>query len=137
MFSAKRLISLFMMGCLIIAVSGCGNVQQKKQEAAEAQAAVEALNKAHSELLAKANEEIAAVNKRVMDLNEKMKSTEKKLTEAQNKEVDEIEKLRASVNQRMHEIKNISQADWESFKTTFEKDITDLKARLDTICNEL
>ncbi len=137
MFSAKRLISLFMMGCLIIAVSGCGNVQQKKQEAAEAQAAVEALNKAHSELLAKANEEIAAVNKRVMDLNEKMKSTEKKLTEAQNKEVDEIEKLRASVNQRMHEIKNISQADWESFKATFEKDITDLKARLDTICNEL
>ena len=137
MFSAKRIISLFMMGCLIIAVSGCGNVQQKKQEAAEVQAAVEALNKAHSELLAKANEEIAAVNKRVMDLNEKLKSTEKKLTEAQNKEVDEIEKLRASVNQRMHEIKNISQADWETFKTSFEKDMIDLKARLDTICNEL
>ena len=137
MFSAKRIISLFMMGCLIIAVSGCGNVQQKKQEAAEVQAAVEALNKAHSELLAKANEEIAAVNKRVMDLNEKMKSTEKKLTEAQNKEIDEIEKLRASVNQRMHEIKNISQADWETFKASFEKDMIDLKARLDTICNEL
>ena len=137
MLSLKRFVSLIMMVGLIIAISGCGNVQQQKQEAAAAQAAAEVLNKAHSELLAKANEEIAAVNKRVMDLNEKMKSTEKKLTEAQNKEVDEIEKLRASVNQRMHEIKNISQADWETFKTSFEKDMIDLKARLDTICNEL
>jgi uncharacterized protein HemX len=137
MLSLKRFVSLIMMVGLIIAISGCGNVQQQKQEAAAAQAAAEVLNKAHSELLAKANEEIAAVNKRVMDLNEKMKTTEKKLTEAQNKEVDEIEKLRASVNQRMHEIKNISQADWETFKTSFEKDMIDLKARLDTICNEL
>lgn len=137
MFSFKRFVSLFMMGCLIIAISGCGNVKQQKEEAAAAQVAAEVLNKAHSELLSKANEEIAAVNKRVLDLNEKMKSREKKLTEAQNKEIDEIEKLRASVNQRMHEIKNVSQADWESFKATFEKDMTDLKARLDTICNEL
>ncbi len=137
MFSFKRFVSLFLMGCLIIAISGCGNAEEKKKAAAEAQAAVEALNKAHSDLLAKANEEISAINKRVMDLNDKMKTTEKKLTEAQNKEIDDIEKLRASVNQRMHEIKNITSADWETFKATFEKDIVDLKARLDTICNEL
>ena len=137
MFSFKRFVSLFMMGCLIIAISGCGNVEEKKKAAAEAQAAVEALNTAHSELLAMANEEISAINKRVMTLNEKMKTTEKKLTEEQNKEVDAIEELRASVNQRMHEIKNISGADWESFKATFEKDIVDLKARLDTICSQL
>ena len=137
MFSFKRFVSLFLMGCLIIAISGCGNAEEKKKAAAEVQAAVEALNKAHSDLLAKANEEISAINKRVMDLNDKMKTTEKKLTEAQNKEIDDIEKLRASVNQRMHEIKNITGADWETFKATFEKDIVDLKARLDTICNEL
>ncbi|HAX95360.1 MAG TPA: hypothetical protein DCY35_02380 [Prolixibacteraceae bacterium] len=137
MFSFKRFVSLFLMGCLIIAISGCGNAEEKKKAAAEAQAAVEALNKAHSDLLAKANEEISAINKRVMDLNDKMKTTEKKLTEAQNKEIDDIEKLRASVNQRMHEIKNITSDDWETFKATFEKDIVDLKARLDTICNEL
>jgi hypothetical protein len=37
----------------------------------------------------------------------------------------------------MHEIKNINQEDWESFKTTFENDLEEINTLIDNIVNEL
>ena len=58
-------------------------------------------------------------------------------TEAQNKEIDEIEKIRATINPRVHEINNVSQEQWETFKTTLKKDLEDVKTRIDVLLNEL
>jgi uncharacterized coiled-coil DUF342 family protein len=91
-------------------------------------------------LLTKANQEIHNINLKLTELNDKIQAYNEKgskLSEAQKKEIDEIEKIRASINPRIHEINNVSQEQWDNFKTTFEKDIEEVKSRIDVLVNEL
>ena len=88
----------------------------------------------------KANEEIRNINQKLNELNDKIHAYHEKggkLTEAQNKEIDEIEKIRASLNPRIHEINKVSQEKWENFKTTLEKDLDEVKTRIDVLLNEI
>ena len=139
----SKFLWMFLIGCSVLVISGCGTGQQKSEDknAGEQKSEIAAqLLKEHSDLLAKANQEIHNINLKLTELNDKIHSYNKKggkLTVAQNKEIDEIEKIRASINPRIHEINSVSQEQWENFKTTFEKDIEQVKSRIDVLLNEL
>ena len=88
----------------------------------------------------KANQEIVSINQKLTVLNEKIKACHergRKLSEAQNKEIDEIEMLRGSLNPRIHQINEIKVNEWENFKTTLEKDLENVKTRIDKLIAEL
>ena len=141
MFKMSKFLWLFLIGCSIFVFSGCGTGLQKSEDnnADELKSEIisEQLQKEHSELITKANQELAIINQKIRDLNDKIHTKGGKLTETQNKAIDEIEEKRASVNKRMHEIKNVPQEEWDNFKTTFEKDIDEVKTKIDGVLNEL
>ena len=132
----KKLIGIITLGLCVVAFLACNTNPQKNNEPKVVEPAIsEELHQAHCDLLAKANEELANINQKVRDLNDKI-SKGKKLTDAQNTMLDEFEAKQASINKRMHDIKNIKQEDWENFKTTFENDMKDINVTIDKILSE-
>jgi hypothetical protein len=143
MFKTSKFLWLTTIGCIIIVLQGCGTGQQKSEvnNANEPKSEITAeLQKEHNELSGKAVQEIHNINEKLTNLNDKIHTYHEKggkLTEAQNKEIDEIEKIRATLNPRIHEINKVSQEQWVNFKTTFEKDLDAVKTRIDALSNEL
>ena len=143
MFKINKALGLFLIGCIVLVISGCGNGQQKSEtkKAGEQKSEITAeLMKEHNDLLTKANQEILNINDKLTLLNNEIHTYHekgKKLSAAQNKEIDEIEKIRLTINPRIHEINTISQEQWETFKTTLIKDIDEVKSRIDILVNEL
>ena len=136
----NKLLGIILIGLYMFIFSGCGSNSQKSNEkdaATSANEISEELHQAHCDLLAKANEELAGINQKVRELNDKIREKGVKFTEAQNLALDDFDAKQASINKRMHEIKNVKQEDWENFKTTFEKDLEDIKSINDKILNEL
>jgi uncharacterized protein YoxC len=136
----NKLFWLIPIGFCFFIFSGCGTNSQKSEEkdaAATENVISEELHQAHCDLLAKANEELAGINQKVRELNDKIHDKGVKFTDAQNTALDDFEKKQASINKRMHAIKNIKQEDWEIFKTTFEKDLDEIKTLIDNILKEL
>ncbi len=139
----SKFLWMFLIGCSILIISGCGTGQKKSEDKnpVETKSEISAqLMKEHNDLITKANQEIHNINQKLIELNDKIRAYNakgNKLTVAQNKEIDEIEKIRATINPRVHEINNVSQEQWETFKTTLEKDIEDVKTRIDVLLNEL
>jgi SMC interacting uncharacterized protein involved in chromosome segregation len=135
MLTLKRNLGVVLLCLGMVVFSSC-NFGQKKNtnEANEALSEISAeFKQEQAELLATANEELSNINKKILELNDKIKAKEGKLTDAQNEAIDAFEEKRANVNKCMHQIKNISQEGWEDFKTTFEKDLEDVKAQIDEI----
>lgn len=129
---------LFLSLC-ILAFSGCGEKQQKNKEAELNAVSAEAMaefQQEKKELLDKANAELSAINKKIMACNDKIKKGVK-LTDAQNEALDEFEQKRASINKRIHEIKNVSMDNWESFKAKFETDLNDASTDIEKILTGL
>lgn len=120
----------------LVVFSGCGTGQKKSSDETQLEISAE-LKQEQSDLLAKANQELSGINQKIRELNDKIKEKGGKLTDAQNEAIDEFEKKRASVNKCMHQIKNISQDGWEEFKSTFEKDLEEVKTSIDEILAEL
>jgi uncharacterized protein YoxC len=127
---------LFLSVFFLVVLSGCGSGQQKSTEETQPEISAE-FKQEQSELLAKANQELSSINQKIRELNDKIKAKGGKLTDAQNEAIDEFEEKRASVNKCMHQIKNISQEGWEDFKSTFEKDLEEVKTSIDEILAEL
>ena len=130
----KSFIWVFVAVFGVFILGSCGTSSQKSNvQAVETENVIsEELHQAHCDLLAKANEELAGINQKVRDLNDKI-SQGGKLTDAQNAALDDFEAKQASINKRMHEIKNVKQEDWDSFKTTFEKDLVEIKTVIDEV----
>jgi TolA-binding protein len=127
---------LFLIGVCLFGFSGCDSGQQKSgdKNAGELKSEISAeFQQEKSDLLARANQELSAINQKIRDLNDKIQKKGGKLTDAQNEAIDEFEEKRASVNKCMHQIKNISQEGWEDFKSTFEKDLEEVKSSIDEI----
>lgn len=136
----NKLLYIILIGFCGLIYTDCGSNTQKsgaKSEAAKENTISEELHQAHCDLLTRANEELAIINQKVRDLNDKIHKKGGKFTDAQNKALDDFEAKQASINKRMHKIKTISQEDWESFKTTFEKDLEDINNLIDNILIEL
>ncbi len=139
MLKLKQISGLLVLSLIILALSGCGIKQQKNNESESNAVSTEAMAKFQqekSELLAKANAELSAINKKILACNDKIKKGTK-LTAAQNEALDEFEKKRASINKRIHEIKNVSIANWDSFKEEFETDLNDASADIEKILTEM
>jgi dGTP triphosphohydrolase len=135
----NKLLWIILIGFCMFIYSGCGSNTQKSgvnNEAAKENVISEELHQAHCDLLAKANEELANINQKVRDLNDKIRSKGGKLTDAQNSSLDDFEAKQASINKRMHQIKNVKQEEWDNFKTTFEKDLEEIKMLIDNISKE-
>jgi len=142
MFKKTLYLWLFLIGGTVFIITGCGTGEQKSEakNGDEPKSETTAIMKEHSDLVTKANQEIHNINQKLIELNDKIKAFNekgRKLSEAQKKEIDEIEKIRASINPRIHEINKVSQENWENFKTTFEKDMEQVKSRIDTLVSEL
>jgi uncharacterized protein YoxC len=125
-----------LFGLFVFVFSGCGFNTQKNAEPA-ANTISEELHQAHCDLLSKANEELAGINQKVRTLNDVIREKNVKFTDDQNKALDDFEAKQASINKRMHEIKNIKQDDWENFKSTFDKDLEEINMVIDNIIKEL
>jgi len=97
----------------------------------------EELHQAHCDLLAEANDKLAGINQKVRELNEKIRVKSGGLTDEQNTALDEFEAKQTSINQRMHEIKNVKQDEWESFKTTFKSDLEEIQTLIDHILKDI
>jgi hypothetical protein len=131
----KKLTGIILIGLSFFFFYGCSNNANNgaDQKAGTTENVIsEELHQAHCDLLAKANEELAVINQKVRDLNDKIQEGGK-LTDAQNTALDDFEAKQASINKRMHEIKNVQQEEWEDFKTTFEKDLEDIQAVIDEV----
>jgi chromosome segregation ATPase len=143
MFKINKFFWLFLIACSIFIISGCGTGQQKSEDknAGEPKSEISSqLLKEHSDLNTKAGQEIHNINLKLTELNDKIKAYNekgRKLSAEQKKEIDEIEKIRASINPRIHEINNVSQEQWGTFKASFEKDIEEVKSRIDILINDL
>jgi uncharacterized protein YoxC len=136
----KSLPGIILVGLFVFIFSGCNSGSQKSQDknaAVQENVISEELHQAHCDLLSKANEELAGINQKVRTLNDKIREKGVKFTEAQNKALDDFDAKQASINKRMHEIKNVKQEDWENFKSTFEKDLEDINTLIDGIINEI
>jgi hypothetical protein len=137
--SKNKLLYVILIGLVTIIFAGCGFNSQKNENKKTVTDNVisEELHQAHCDLLTKANEEFAGINQKVRDLNEKIRTKGEKLSDAHNAALDDFEAKQLSINKRMHEIKNVKQEDWELFKTTFEKDLAEVKAQITKIVEEL
>ncbi len=131
----NKLFGIILFVLSIFIFSGCENASKKDQDNKSATENVisEELHQAHCDLVAKANEEMAGINTKVRTLNDKIREKGAKFTDEQNKALDDFEAKQASINKRMHQIKNVKQENWESFKTTFEKDLEEINALIDGI----
>ena len=135
----NNFLRLLVIGLIVFLFSGCGSDSQNSdnKNVVETENIIsEELHQAQCDLLAKANEEFAKINGKVRDLNYKIRNKGSKLTDAQNAALDDFEAKQASLNKRMHEIKNIREADWDNFKTTFEKDLEEIHSVIDNIVND-
>jgi Skp family chaperone for outer membrane proteins len=140
MLKIKITFGTLLLCCSLIVFSGCGIKQQKNDDGNSVNVNTEALaqfQKEQKELLAKANAELSAINKKILACNDKIREKGGKLTEAQNKALDEFEEQRASINQRIHQIKNVKMADWEKFKSSFETDLNEASSNIEKIMTEL
>ena len=143
MLKINKLLWLIFIGSSIFLFSGCENGNQKSEDksATEPKSEISAeLQKEHNDLHLIAGQEIHNINVKLTALNEKIQALNKmgsKLTAAQNKEIEDIEKIRSSINPRTQEINNVSQEQWENFKTLFIKDIEEVKARIDKLLSEI
>jgi hypothetical protein len=134
----NMLLGMILIGSSVFIFSGCGLLSQKSEDKNAATTVIsEELHQAQCDLLSEANENLAGINQKVRTLNDKIREKGVKFTDEQNKALDDFELKQASINKRMHEIKNINQEDWENFKTTFEKDLEEINALIDNIVNEL
>jgi peptidoglycan hydrolase CwlO-like protein len=136
MFALMKNFSILLVAVSMVVFSGCGTGQKKNangtQDKVKSEVSTEFLQE-QNELLAKANQELSGINKKILELNDKIKDKGGKLTDAQNEAIDEFEEKRASVNKCMHQIKNISPEGWKDFKSTFEKDLEEVKSMIDEI----
>jgi septal ring factor EnvC (AmiA/AmiB activator) len=131
---------VMLLGLCLVIFTGCGFNQQNKKETdpvIQDTEAVAKLQQEQNELLAKANTELAELNKKILSLNDKLRGKAGKLTDAQNKQLDDCEAKRASINQRMKQIKNVPMNDWAAFKASFETDLADVCAGVDKVLAEL
>ncbi|MFW6290602.1 MAG: hypothetical protein ACOC0R_06505 [Mariniphaga sp.] len=140
MLKLSNVFGLLFIGLCLIAFTGCGSGQQKNSDTGADSidpAVLETYHQEQQELLKKANAQMSELNKKILELNDKIKSGEAKLTDEQNQLIDSFEKKRASMNQRRHQIKNVSYNDWEPFKNKFEADLEDCCADIDKLLAEL
>lgn len=139
MLNLKNSIVLVCLTLMLLLFAGC-NLNQKKESVSQpdvVDAEAEMIfQQEKKELLDKANAELSAINQRILTCNEKIKKGIK-LTDAQNKALDAFEAKRASINKRIHEIKNVQYAEWDSFKKQFEEDLTNASADIEKILTEL
>jgi TolA-binding protein len=136
MATLKTTFGILLSSLLLVVFSGCGSGQKKSAEETQPEISAE-FKQEQSELLAKANQELSSINQKIRELNDRIKEKGGKLTDAQNEAIDEFEEKRASVNKCMHQIKNISPQGWDDFKTTFEKDMEEVKNQIDEILEGL
>ncbi len=140
MLKIRKIIGLLLLCSSLVAFSGCGSGEQKNKEAevnAVDTESLEAYRLEQKELLDNANAKLSSLNKKIIELNDKIKEKGSKLTDEQNNAIDTFEKKRASVNQRIHQIKNVSYNDWKTFKAKFEADMDDCCADIDKLLAEL
>jgi len=134
----NKLLGIILIGLCVFVFTGCGSNSQKSDDKNATTTVIsEELHQAHCDLLAKANEELAGINQKVRSLNDKIREKGGKFSDAQNKALDDFEAKQASINKRMHEIKDVKQEDWENFKATFEKDLEEINTTIDNIVNGL
>lgn len=131
---------MLLISLSLIAFLGCGSGQQKNNEAEAGSVdteSFEAYRLEQKELLESANAKLSALNMKILELNDKINEKGTKLSDEQNSAIDGFEKKRASINQRIHQIKNVSYNDWNTFKTKFETDLEDCCADIDELLAEL
>ena len=143
MSGINKFLWICLLSCSVLVISGCNNGGQgtDKKKALEQNNEIAAeMQKQKNDLHVKANQGIININQKLTVLNETIHAYHekgRKLSEKQNKEIDEIERIRTSLNPRIHQINDVSPNDWENFKTTIEKDLEDVKSRIDLLIAEL
>ena len=138
MFNNKILgIILLAMGISLFSACEFGSQKANEKKATTENVISEELHQEHCDLLAEANENLAGINQKVRTLNEKIREKNVKFTDELNAALDDFEAKQSSINKRMKQIKNVPQENWDSFKSTFEKDLVEINALIDGILADI
>ena len=140
MVKISKFFWLFLLSFSFLLFTGC-SAESSKDEGKNVDSTKSEINtellQEQNDLYEKVCQDFSDINKKVVELNDKIHSMKGKLTDAQNKSIDEIEKKRASIHTSMGGLKKVSAADWETFKTNLENDISDVKVEIDEILNSI
>ncbi len=139
MLKNKRISTALLVSLCMIAFSGCNSGQQKqnKNDSSELSEEVRAeMLESQNELSQMVSEGFANINDKIRDLNQQIEEQGYQLNEEQNEALDEIQEKRVEVNDRLGEIENVSQEEWEHFRSSFENDLDEIKSKIDGILGE-
>lgn len=124
-------IATFITAVLMTSCSSSGEkVEDAKENAIEAAAD---LNRANEEYMADmenyrkaTNEKIEANNKSIAEFKTRIENEKKEAKADYIKKIEELEKKNSDVKKKMDDYKNDGKANWESFKSEFNRDMEEL-----------
>lgn len=133
-------ILLLIISVALIAFSGCNTGQKKEKSDNNDQGTVQEISaefqEKQKELKQFIGGEFSKINDKIRELNGKIEEGEKKLTEEHNEMLDEIQERRIAANEKLNNLKDVSEEEWEEFQQKLKKDIDEIKSRLDKILED-
>lgn len=140
MQNLKRSLAVLLIGGSLIIFSGCNTGQKNQKDGNDAsemkEEVVTKIREEQKQLIQKANEQLAAINKKVQELNKKIEEQSEPLSDKQNEALDALQNKREEVNQGLNKIKSVSVDEWDDFKTTFEEDLDSVIIIVDDILSD-
>ena len=141
MLKVRKISEVLFLSLIVVLFSRCDSCQQnqkgEKQDAGDPKEQISSgLQEEKNELQQKAAEEFSNINDKVIELNSKIEEQSEQLTEEQKNALDEIQEKRVAVNEKFNNIKNITEEEWDAFRTAFENDINEIKSKIDDVLND-
>lgn len=133
----RKISALLILILSILAFSGCNSAQKQNEDTDETayQKSKELVEK-QNKLEQLASDKFEIINDRVRELNTRIQEENIELTDHQEELLDKIQEMRVDVNNRLNNINNIREEDWEEIKANFENDIESIKKMLDEVLDE-
>jgi predicted nucleic acid-binding Zn-ribbon protein len=121
----------------VMVFQGCnsGQKQNNQTDENENQISAELIEK-QNELKQLASEEFSTINDKVRELNSRLEEEGAELSDNQKELLDEIQEMRVEANNRLNKIENVSEEEWEKFRTDFENELESIQTKLDEVLDE-
>ena len=137
MSKIKSISKVFLLIMSVMVFQGCnsGQKQNNQTDENEKQISAELIEK-QNELKQLASEEFSTINDNVRELNSRLEEEGAELSDNQKELLDEIQEMRVEANNRLNKIENVSEEEWEKFRTDFENELESIQTKLDEVLDE-
>lgn len=134
MLLKRSLLSVIIIS--IVALAGCNTGQKEKSNEDEKDKISAEFKQKRNELQEKANEQLSEINEKVKELNKKVESQSEGLSDQQTEMLNDLQGQREKVNEKLYEIKDVSEEEWGQFKSEFNSELKKLRSDIDEILEE-